>query len=303
MNRQSCIHVCFFTFAIALVPLAARAQAGPLLRRGAEEAAEMIMRRSGQKAAGEIAEFGGQTALRESLEKIGKESGDEIMKKAGALAADYGPTALRSIERSPKAMTAALDKLSPQFRQAAIHIVDRDPKIMVSLVERYGSDALEAAARHPGIGATLTQKLGAQGIVAARKATTNEAIILARHADEINALAPTTRQAVLGAIGKAPAKAAAILEKNPKLLLTAAGVAIFLGAKDSFIGTTATPGLIERMTGRTFEALKTPVYILCGLLLAGAAGYLIIGLRAYAKTKSLKNAQPSLQDSGKKSRQ
>ena len=238
MKCQSCIHVSVFTFAILLAPLLAHSQAGPLLRHGAEEAAEMIMRRSGQKAAGEIAEFGGQTALRESLEKIGKESGEEIMKKAGVFAADYGPTALRSIERSPKAMTAALDKLSPQFRQTAIHIVDRDPKVMVSLVERYGSDALEAAARHPGVGATLTQKLGTQGIEAARKATTNEAIILARHADEIAALAPTSRQAVLAAISKAPAKAAAILEKNPKLLLTAAGVTIFLGARDSFIGTT-----------------------------------------------------------------
>ena len=236
--------------------------------------------------------------MRESLEKIGKESGEEIMKKAGVFAADYGPTALRSIERSPKAMTAALDKLSPQFRQTAIHIVDRDPKVMVSLVERYGSDALEAAARHPGVGATLTQKLGTQGIEAARKATTNEAIILARHADEIAALAPTSRQAVLAAISKAPAKAAAILEKNPKLLLTAAGVTIFLGAKDSFIGTTAAPGLIERMTGRTFEALKTPVYILCALLLAGAAGYIIIGLRSYAKARSLKNAQIAVRDSG-----
>jgi len=259
---------------VTLLP-AGRAQAQAKLARAAvEESLQLLLRKSTTEAAEQLTRLGGETAAREILEKASAEGGETLVRQVTALGLEHGPAALRVIKPAPAKIVGALESLSTEMRPVALRALEREPAALTNLVSRFGPEALEAAAKHPGVATTLGEKLGAEGLQTARTLTTDQAITVARHADEIAALAPAERAGVLAKLRSAPAAVVRLLENNPKTLRTAAGVALVLGLKNELFNPATIDGkpagLLPRMWDTTAGLARQPIgyaaTILLGLL-------------------------------------
>ena len=252
--------------AMALAPRAF-AQAG-VARGVIEEAAEVVMRQAGREAAKELAEIGGKAAVKEVLEEAAAEGGESLVKRVTAYCVEYGPSALRAVKPAPARVVAALDGLGPEVRAAAVRALEREPAVMAPLVEKFGQEGLEVAVKHPGVGQRLAGTLGEDGIRAARTLGTDEATLLARHADDIAKLPPAERAAFWETFGKAPAKTVGYLERNPTILKRTAQVAVAGAAiggvyamREDLIGK-ADPqghGVTERLATAAMQTFRKPI--------------------------------------------
>ena len=262
-----------------------------------EESVEAIVKRAGKEELEQLSAAGGRQLLKETLEKSAEEGGETLVKRATAYGIEHGPVAMRAIGRSPRTMVRALDDLQPSLRGPALRAVERQPEVLTGLVTKHGADALEAAAKHPGVGPTLGQKLGAEGLAASKNLTTDQAIVVARHADEVAALPPAQKTAFYQKLNKAPGAVADFLEKHPKTLLTAAGVTAFLAAKDDIMGPpTADPanpggkrggGLVYNIWQDTLGVVRKPVGMITTAIVVLVAGWVGIQLWGAWKRKAL----------------
>lgn len=234
-----------------------------LTRRAAREGTEALTR--------ELAELGGETALRETVERIAREGGEEALKRAASLVERHGFDAarmLRSVSPSQApTILRAVDELPAELAPAALRALVRpaEGQALAGLTMRFGPQALEAAARHPGVGASLLGRLGPEGMAVVRSASTDHAVSVLRHADDIAALPNVERAGVLRLIASQPAKAAAFLDAHPKFFLIGGAGAIlaanadriFDGSAEIVIGPDGKPTLVER-AGFLERAVITP---------------------------------------------
>jgi hypothetical protein len=273
-------------------PSIARAQA-QVAKEVIETAVEQIFKQTGKQGLRELTEMGGREAVEDLMQQSAREGGEQLVRKVTQYGLDEGPAALRAIRTSPAKMVEALDGVSPELRSSAISAVAREPQAMLPLVRQYGAPALEVAARHPGVGEQVVEKLGQDGIQLGKQLTTDQSIVVARHADEIAALAPPQRSAVVQQILRSPGKVLDYLETHPRVLRTAAGVGIVLAIKDQIIGdggashilgdgriitTPGHPGLIERILPASLAFLSTPIAIVAWIVGVALAGWLSIQL-------------------------
>jgi hypothetical protein len=282
----------------ALIASPALAQA-KVAKEVIEEAVELIFKRAGKQELEQLAEAGGRQLVRETLEKSAEEGGEALVKQSTKYGLEHGPLALRAIGRSPKQIVAALDNLQPALRGPALRAIEREPQLLTRLISQHGAQALEAAAKHPGVGAQLGEKLGGEGLSAAKNLTTDQAIVVARHADEIAALPAAERSAFYGKLNKAPGAVVDFLEKHPKTLLTAAGVTAFIAAKDDILGPPsgdpANPaakrggGLVYNVWQDTLGVVRKPLGMVTTVLVALVAGWAAIQLWGAWKRKHVAN--------------
>jgi hypothetical protein len=276
----------------------AHAQAA-VAREVIEQATEQIFRHAGQEGLRELTEMGGEATVRSVLEQASREGGEQLFRKAAQYGIEEGPDAIRMIGRGPTKMVSALDDLSPSLRSAGIQAVERDPQVLVPLVSKFGAPAMEAAARHPGVGEKLVQSLGSDGISLSGKLTTDQAVVASRYATQIADLAPAQRSGVVSFISKAPQAALNYLETHPKTLLTSAGVVAFMASKDQLIGdkggfvigpdgnpiaTPARPGMIERLFPSAAKLASTPINLIGASLAAGIAAW--FGIHLWGKWRT-----------------
>ncbi len=243
------------TFIFLLTPKIAGATA-------TSELAEALARKFAGQSAKEFAETGGETALRNVIARATSEGGDAAARQAAGLCERFGPSVIRAIEGSPARIAQSLSKLPDALIEAGVRAAAREPQVVGKLVTQFGDDALLVAAKHPGVGTGIVEKLGADGITLSKGIATPEAVRLARVADDIAAVAPTQRAAVVSKIQRTGTRAFDYLERHPKLLLTSAGVSVFLAVKDDILGTAQAPGFIERVWERTIDAFHNPLSIL-----------------------------------------
>ena len=244
---------------LALVLLVMPSTAGATV---ASELAEALARKFAGQSAKEFAEVGGETALRTVIAKAASEGGEAAARQAADLCERFGPSVIRAIEGSPARIAQGLGKLPDDLIEAGVRAAAREPQVVGKLVTQFGDDALLVAAKHPGVGTGIVEKLGADGIALSKGMATPEAVRLARVADDIAAVAPTQRAAVVSKIQRTGGRALDYLERHPKLLLTSAGVSVFLAAKDDILGTAQAPGFVERVWQRTLDAFHNPLSIL-----------------------------------------
>jgi len=266
-----------------LMPVIAIAQAS-YVATAAKELAEALIRKGGQQGAKELAALGGEALAREALEKAAQEGGEKLAQKLAAQALEHGPALLKVAKSSPSTFVAAFDELTPAMRKAAAQAMTREPDLMARLFSKVGTEALTAAAKHPGVGTKVMEELGSEGAKTLGKlATTDEAIQLSRLAPELAKVAEPERRTLMEMIGKAPEKIMDLLEKHPKVMLTGAGVASFIAAKEQILGgaeivtnengivsVVAKPGFIDRMwrqTTGTFETPLTGLISIAGLIM------------------------------------
>lgn len=274
MSQKRCM-------AAMLLLLLAQAVQANIVTKGAREIAEAIMKKGGREATQELAEFGGKQAIQEVLEKASREGGDELVEKLIRYGKKYGVSAVKTVDNAPSLYIKALDKLPENLVERALWAAQREPATMTRLLSQHGFDALQVAARHRGVGADIVTKLGDDGIRLARNLSEDQAVVLARYADEIAALPLSQKKPVTDAILSVPARAIGYMEKHPKVFLTASGIATLVALKDEVLGTgeeiiinpdgsktIRKHGFIERLMDR-FQTPLAAVLVVVAVIVGG----------------------------------
>lgn len=273
---------------------------GNVVTKGAREIVEAIAKKGGKEATQELAEFGGKQAVQEVLEKASREGGDELVEKVIRYGKKYGVSAVKTIDNAPVLYVKALDELPENLVERALWAAQREPETVTRLLSQYGSDALEIAARSRGVGADIVTKLGNDGIRMSRELTEDQAIILARHADELAGLPTPQRSQVVDAIICAPKRVIDYMEKHPKVLFTAAGVATLVALKDDVLGrdeevivnpdgsrTIRKRGFIERQLDRFHAPLAAILVVIAAIL----GGWGVVKIRGSYRREQVKVAR------------
>lgn len=283
------------------------AAAGRALAEAVETLLQQSAKQAGKEAAEQLAEIGGKQAVREVAEKAASEGGEALVEKLATNTSRYGLVVLQGAKESPAAFMRALEGVPESLRGAALAELRREPAVLSGLVREAGADALIVAGKNPGTGAQIMRELGGGSAGAIKELTQDQAIQLARHSSAIAKVADAgQRTQFLQLLTKAPQRVLGLLEKNPKVLYTSAGLAAFLASKDQFLGTdevefgpdgkavkrVTKSGFIERMFDKGTEKFGKPImtmaWVVSALVCLALASWLFIKLRASHKITALK---------------
>ncbi len=205
-------------------------QGGPIravARELSEALAQHIGKSSGKLALKEIAELGGEAALREVGERVVREGGEASLDTLLRFTKVYGKEALKAVQHSvssPRLLSALdelpADALGPAIRRLASPNVGKQ---LAEAVEQLGSQVLICEVRHPGIGGQIVSTLGSTVSPLIQGATRDQAVLVARYADEVAALSEPGRAMVTEMIAKQFNGFTSFLgkfaSKNPKAVL------------------------------------------------------------------------------------
>jgi putative intracellular protease/amidase len=229
-------------------------------KEGTQEATEYLARQGGR----ELAERVATAALRQG--------GEEAAEQVSRLAAKYGPEALTALDNAPQIgpVLAALDELPASQVRAALTRLSAGSagRELAETVGRVGSSALRSELKHPGVGGMLARTLGDDGAELATNLSTDQAIAVARHADDMAALPTPQRNGVLALLRNDAERMVGFLGRfaadNPgKTLFTAATTTIVLAESERILGgdeivfdADGNPIVVTKagIAGRTMEA-------------------------------------------------
>ena len=277
-------------------------------KEGAEEATEYLAKQGGR----EVAERVAAGALREG--------GEEAAEQVSMLAAKYGPEALTALDNAPALapVLAALKELPESQTKAALARLAAGSagRELAETVGRFGAGALRSELKHPGVGGTLVRLLGDEGAELATKLSTDQAIAIARHADDLAKLPSAQRAGILSLLRNDTERVVGFLgqfaKANPgKTLFTVAATAIILAEPERILGgeeivfdAEGNPVLISKpgIVGRTVEsggkvaAVVSEQYIrplyLSALAFVGVFGSLFMLSRLYHFNRGPRVAEP-----------
>ena len=301
MRRLICLMTSFVFFLLTgllsglLTGPAARAQT-TVVREGAETLLQAAARYFGKASTREFGEeltaYGGEAFVRKLTERLVRESGEETLESVAALTAKHGPDVLRAIDRapSPTALLRAVDELpaeqvGPVMKRLS---AGRHGQSLAALVERHGVGALSADIAHPGIGMKVVQHLGDDGMKLTQKLSREEAITVARHAEDIARLPHNQRAGVLRLLDEDTKGMVALMgrfvERHPgKTLFTAAATTIvlanperFLGGDEVLIDRHGNPQMLSK-PGLLGRAVETGTTVLLRPLLTAILPFIAIG--------------------------
>ena len=213
------------------------AQEGTLVRTAVKEVLEIFStqaeKEGAKTVAKELAEFGGEAAVRQTFEQVARESGEEGVVNVVRLSKSYGIDAMKAAKVAPRLTANFVDRVAPEMAPGALRALARpgERAVLEKMDSALVPSALEAAARHPGVGAEVVDQLGAAGVQASRRFDTDAMIQLARSPDaaRIAAMPIAQRKGVVSAI-------ATFIEQHPKTVLGAAGLGLFVTYKDQILG-------------------------------------------------------------------
>jgi hypothetical protein len=225
-----------------------------------------------QEASEYLANKGGRELVERVTSSAAKQGGDEAVEQVAVMARKYGPEALAALDNSPSILPIlrAVDELpESQARLALTRLsAGKSGRELADATARLGSIALRSELKHPGVGLVLVRSLGDEGADLASRLTTDQAITIGRHADELAALAPSQRQGILAMLRNDTERMVAFVgrfvEANPgKSLFTAATTAVILAEPDRILGgdeiafdADGNPVVVHRagLAGRVLEA-------------------------------------------------
>lgn len=302
MRRALCVVVVFS--ACALSWHAARGQT-TALREGAESLVKAATRYFTRKGIAESSEqfvkYGGREFAERVARSLVKEGGEEAVEKAAKLTAQYGPDVLRVIDNapSPTALLKALDEIPADAMGSALARLGADGAgaPLQALVRQYGSRMLLAEVANPGVSVRLVRGLGDDGLKLASKLGRDDAIAIARHADDIGHLPPEQKQGVLallyGDTKRMVEFMGRFIEQNPGTTLfygstttvLLANSERLLGGDDLVVGKdgnaviVSKPGLVGRTMNSVFDKVVSPIlYVLLPIVAIGSATWIAIKL-------------------------
>ena len=270
-----------------------------LVRKPVQELAETvsrtILRSGGRNAAEELAAMGGEAGVRRIVERALREGGEDTVTALVRLSRGHGVSVLHAADNAvniPR-LVRAVDELpetavGPALRRLG---AGAEGQALARVVERHGVAALRAEVAHPGIGGRLVSSLGGDSAPLVGRLSTDHAVGLARHADDIHRLPAARRDGVLRMLHQDAERMIAFmgrfLERNPgKVLFTGAATTIILanserilGGDDLIFDAEGNPvllprqGTVERVLA---PAVKTVLWFVLPLLSLGMAIWLAV---------------------------
>ncbi len=203
----------------------------------------------GKEGAEQASEFLAKNASKEVMERVAtiaaREGGEEAVEQVAKLTAKHGPEVLFALDNTATILPVAkaLQELpESQVRTALAKLAAGESgKTLGAAVTRFGSKALATELKHPGAGLVLLKHFGDEGAELATRMSSDQAIVVARHADEIAALPTAQRSGVLSLIRndteKVVAFAGRFVEANPgKTLFTVATTTVILAEPERILG-------------------------------------------------------------------
>ncbi len=242
--------MCFVGWMACATFLADSAAASPLpLASVGGTIAKSVVKFFGKEGAEESTEYLARSGTKELLERVAstasREGGDEAVDRVAKLVAANGPEALAALDNVPSLLPIlrSLDEL-PQGdvkRALAKLAAGESGRELAETVGRYGTIALRSELKHPGVGVVLVRSLGDEGAELAAKLSDDQAIAVARHADELASLSPTQRQGVLALLYSDSKRMIEFMGRfvsaNPgKSLFTAATTTVILAEPERILG-------------------------------------------------------------------
>ncbi len=208
-----------------------------------------ILKYFGKEGTEQATQYLSKQGSRELMERVAaaaaKQGGDETVEQVARLAGKHGPEALAALDNSPSIVPVikALDELpEAEVRAALTHLAAGAPgRQLAESVSRYGAAALRTELKHPGVGLVLVRSLGDEGVDLASRLTTDQAIAIGRHADDIAKLPATQRRGILALIRSDTERLVGFvgrfIEANPgKSLFTVATTTVILAEPDRILG-------------------------------------------------------------------
>lgn len=300
--------------------------ASPLQAAGGATIARAVTNYFGKESAGEAAEWmtkkGGMEVAERLSKKATVEGGEAAVEQVASLAGKYGPDAVRGLDNVPvlRPVLGAIEQLpESQIGPALSRLgAGQQGKELAETVSRYGVGAMRAELKHPGVGVRFASSLGDDGIELAQKLTTEQAITIGRHVDDIAKLPPTQRTGLMKMIADQSERFTAFVgefvKQNPgTTLFTLSGTALVLANQDAIFGgdkivfdkngnpvLMSKQGLVERAASRATrevsERVVSPIVQifvpLAALLVAGFFGIKLYGVWK-RQQRSLSDESPS----------
>ena len=247
MNKRSSGNLSAAAFLACLVLSFGTVQAAPLPSGSA--VAKAIFKFFGKEGAEEATEYLAKQGGREVAERVAasalREGGEEAAEQVSMLAAKYGPEALTALDNAPSLgpVLSALKELPESQTKAALARMAAGSagRELAETVSRFGAGALRSELKHPGVGGTLVRLLGDDGAELATKLTTEQAIAITRHADDLAKLPSPQRAGILSLLRNDTERMVGFLgrfaQANPgKTLFTVAATTIILAEPERILG-------------------------------------------------------------------
>jgi hypothetical protein len=248
-----------------------------------------------------MAKKGSQELVSRVTRAAAKQGGDEAVEQVAKITGKYGPEALSALDNAPSIMPvlSALDEIPEAQAKAALArlAAGATGRELAESVTKYGATALRSELAHPGVGMALVRSLGDEGADLAAKLSSDQAIAIARHADDIAKLPQPQRTGVLAMLRSDTEQMVGFLgrfvENNPgKTLFTVATTTVILSEPDRILGgdevvfdTEGNPivvtktGLVDRGMSAGGEAAAhvsaqylRPLYLTAMVFVGGFAG-------------------------------
>ena len=269
-----------------------------VVREGSEVVLRSLSKYLGKSTSKEaleaIAEYGGEATVRRLAQRAMQEGGEATLEKLASASAKYGPETLRAFDNVGKMgpILQSLDELPEASVASALRRLGAGTagRELAEATETLGVRAIQAELKHPGIGTGLVRSLGDDGVRLAESLSKEEALTLARHAQDISALPLPQRTKVMELLYRDTQGMVKFMgrfiEKHPgKSLFAGATTAVVLAEADRVLGgdeivfdaegnphLMSKPGLAGRVTEQAAQSVVRPLMGYLVPLVAVAVG-------------------------------
>lgn len=187
----------------------------------------------------------GEELIERTAQKVIREGSEKTLVEVGELVAKQGPDVIRALDNAPAALPVLklLNELpAAEIGKAASRLAAGSTgKELATIGTKIGAVALRAEAKHPGVGIRFAKVLGSDGAELSLKLTTDQAVQIGRHVDEIAQLPAAQQSQLMAMISSNADRFAAFVgrfvEKNPgKVLFTAASAPIIFANSAAIFG-------------------------------------------------------------------
>ncbi len=180
--------------------------AAPAQAQVSSSVARSIAKYFGKEGAGEATEYMAKKGGKQLVERVSRaavaQGGDDAVEQVAKLVSKHGPEALTALDNAPSILPviSALSEIPESQAKAALARLAAGAagRELAESVTKYGAAALRSELQHPGVGLALVRSLGDEGADLASKLSSEQAIAIGRHVDDIAKLPPAQRAGLLG---------------------------------------------------------------------------------------------------------
>lgn len=247
MNRYLPLSV--LAIAIQISALSLSTDAALTIPAVSSSVAKAMLKYFGKEGSQQATEFltkkGGKEILERVTANAAKQGGDKAVQQVARLTRKYGPDALAALDNTDEILPLirALDELpESQVKKALVKLsAGASGRELAEATSRLGIAALRSEMQHPGVGLVFVRSLGDDGAELASRLSTDQAIAIGRHVDDLAKLPASQRSNILSLMRNDTERVVGFVgrfvENNPgKTLFSVATTTIILAEPERILG-------------------------------------------------------------------